>query len=56
MRMLIALALMTSPALAHPAGAPHLHEIDGIWSAGLAFATGMALTLRVLVQAVRAKA
>ncbi|GKY89154.1 hypothetical protein [Sinisalibacter aestuarii] len=56
MRSIIALALMTTPALAHPGAGLHLHEAGGFWIAAAAFTIGLGLTLRVVVQAVRAKA
>jgi hypothetical protein len=55
MRYLIALALMTTPALAHPGAGAHLHETDGIWIVAAAFSLGLTLSMLVVARAVRAK-
>jgi len=56
MRFLIALLITTAPALAHPGHGVHLHEAQGFWIAALAFTLGMALTLRVVAKAAKARA
>lgn len=49
MRSIIALALMTTPALAHPGAAAHFHEAHGVWLAA-AFGVATALTLAVALK------
>ncbi|MBV7408519.1 hypothetical protein [Maritimibacter sp. DP1N21-5] len=51
MRALIVLVLTTTPALAHPLDAPHLHESDGFWIAAMAAVIGVALSSVAVVRA-----
>jgi predicted outer membrane lipoprotein len=55
MRSLIALALITTPAFAHPGHGVHPHEAHGVWIAA-AFGLATALTLAVMLRPARAKA
>lgn len=52
----IALALMTTPALAHPGHGVHLHEAQGFGMVAAVFALATALTLAAALRPARAKA
>ncbi len=55
MRSFIALAFMTTPALAHPGHGAHLHGPSGLWIAA-ALIVATAITLAGLRKTVRARA
>ncbi|MGH1368130.1 MAG: hypothetical protein ACRBCL_05895 [Maritimibacter sp.] len=54
MRYLIALILMTSPALAHSDAGVHAHPSDGVWLAVMASVVAVSLMLRAALM-LRAK-
>lgn len=55
MRNVLAMILMTSPAMAHTGAGMHAHPADMAWLVGLSFLIGLSLTLRAAVL-LRAKA
>lgn len=50
MRSIIALALTTTPALAHPGADLHVHEAQGFWIAAAVFGAATAFTLAVTLR------
>ncbi|MCB1337392.1 MAG: hypothetical protein KDK10_08045 [Maritimibacter sp.] len=54
MRSMIALALMTAPALAHTGTQPHLHEAQAFWLTAAVFALALGLTLVAALRPARA--